>query len=361
MITQNLSAPMQVQGAPDAAGSVYQAQNQQNQNAMAAEQILQQHYQSMDAREKSRLSSTVVGAYQLKSFLDNNDLEGAQNFLTQRKSKLYNRMAYGEDIDTQETDYALQAIRDGKVDELKNSVNGVLAAGQVYGIIDRPHDNPYIQQFAAAKAAHPGWTDAQVQDYVYSRGQVGKTTVFGPDGQVINQPGAVDAAADKAAKEGFASQTGKKAGEQVVLNDNTLGNLQNTKQAVNAARAALPKVQATGPLFGRAGDAAKDVDYVNLQRDLNEITLLAKDLYNLGSGQGFTDADRDFLKELSGGSYNRADSIAYALDRFDSAIESRSKFLQQQNQRYNTQYGGGGKQPAPQQPNNNLIRWDDLQ
>lgn len=318
-------------------------QQQQNQNAMTTANLLQQHYQTLDAREKSRLSSSIVGAVQLKQFLDRGDLPGAVNFLEQRKQTLHSRIAGGENVDTQETDYALNALRSGNLQELKNGVDGLIAAGQVYGIIGAPASNPYIEQFKAVKMAHPEWSDAQVQDYVYTRGQVGKGTTFDQSGNVVNQPGAVAAAAERVGAEKFAEGQGGAAGKAVIANDVTLGNLANLRQAVTAAKTQLQRVSMTGPVLGRAGEASRDPEYVNLQRNLNEITLLAKDLYNLGSGQGFTDADRNFLKELAGGSYNRAESIQYALDRFDATLNNREAFLRGQSTQYQQQFGAGGQ------------------
>jgi len=347
-ISMNLATPDTATGIQNANQQRNQNEAQANSNAMAAEQVLQKHYEALDTREKSRLSSTIAGAVQLKQFIDSGDLPGAQNFLEQRKQSLQTRIAHGENVDTQETDYALNALRTGNLQELKNGIDGLVAAGQVYGILGST-GNPYIDQFKEVKKAHPGWTDAQVQDYVYTRGNVGKGTIFDQNGQVVNQAGAVNAAAQKAGAEAFATGSGTAAGKEVITNNSTLGNLSNMKQAVDAARQQLTRVSATGPIFGRAGDAAKDPEYINLQRNLNEITLLAKDLYNLGSGQGFTDTDREFLKELAGGSYNRAESISYALDRFDQALASRASVLNNQNQQYQQQYGAGANQP-PQQP-----------
>lgn len=113
-----------------------QEQEQQNRNAMAAQKVLGQHYQNMNAREKSRLTSTIAGAAQLNTFLQNNDLEGAHNFLQNRRQTIASRMAAGEDVDTQETDAALQMIQTGNVQELQNNVQGLLAAGQVYGMVN---------------------------------------------------------------------------------------------------------------------------------------------------------------------------------------------------------------------------------
>lgn len=121
----------------------------QNQQAveMNNEQILKQHYDTLDTREKSRLQSVVVGAAQLKQFLDNNDLEGAHNFLTRRRTGLQGRLANGEQIDTEDTDAALQMLRSGNIEELQNNVNALMAAGRVVGISDSPDMPSNIQEW----------------------------------------------------------------------------------------------------------------------------------------------------------------------------------------------------------------------
>lgn len=338
-----------------------QNQQQQNSNAMATEQTLRAHYEAMDAREKSRLSSTVIGASQLKPFLDNNDVEGATDFLMRRRNALHQRIGLGENIDTQETDYALQALREGKLDELKNNVNGLMSAGQVYGIINPTLTaggdtgvlvNRMIQEGSAVSVQ-----DA-LQQIKGGAGQAGKNAANISTGRAANyetQTGNNKSDLDYKPRISFNDAQSKAAGDQIVKNDTALGNLNNLQQAISAAKTTLPKVMSTGPVFGRVGAAAKDPDYINLQRDLNEITLLAKDLYNLGSGQGFTDADRDFLKELSGGAYNRDESIQYALDRFDASLATRKKFLQDQNQQYQQQYGGNSQPVQDIQPQGSKI------
>lgn len=130
--------PLEANARPlDTATPIQQMGQQQNQNALTAEELLKRHYQNIDDREKSRLSSTIAGAYQLKSFLDNDDMEGANTFLSRRKAALMQRIGSGENIDTQETDYALQALKSGNIDELRNDIDGLLAAGRVYGILDQ--------------------------------------------------------------------------------------------------------------------------------------------------------------------------------------------------------------------------------
>lgn len=133
----NPSIPLQLSSL-DTGAPVRQYGQDQRQNALTSQQILQEHYKTLDLREQSRLTSTVAGAAQLKQYLDNNDLEGAQNFLVRRRQQLQQRIGNGEAVDTQETDYALQAIRSGNVNELKNEINGLIAAGRVYGIVDQP-------------------------------------------------------------------------------------------------------------------------------------------------------------------------------------------------------------------------------
>lgn len=119
---------------------------------MGGEQILKQHFENLDSREKSRLTSVVAGAAQLQPFLQNNDIEGAKNFLMTRKAQLQARVGQGEAIDTEDTDAALQMLESGQIDTLKNNVHGLLAVGQVYGLgssKDLPSNIQEWQQYNA--------------------------------------------------------------------------------------------------------------------------------------------------------------------------------------------------------------------
>lgn len=69
----------------------------------------------------------------------------------------------------------------------------------------------------------------------------------------------------------------------------------------------------TGPITGLWNKYTKPQAQI-LESTLNSITLQAKDLYNLGSGQGFSDADREFLKEISGGLKNYKGSLGAILE-----------------------------------------------
>lgn len=116
--------------------NIQQAERDNAQTKQINEQTIKQHYDNLDAREKSRMTSVIAGAAQLKTFLDNEDIDGANNFLTSRKNSLMARLGAGENIDSQETDAAIQMLKEGRIDELKNNVNSLMAAGQIYGVIN---------------------------------------------------------------------------------------------------------------------------------------------------------------------------------------------------------------------------------
>ena len=182
----NPNIPMAVDKL-DTAAPVNNAATQQTNNALATEQILKQHYDNLDAREKSRLTSTVAGAAQLKSYLDNDDLEGAHSFLVQRRASLHSRLGAGENVDTQETDYALEKLRKGEVDTLKNDINGLMAAGQVYGILGGKDMPSTVQEWQYYNSLAPEdqqrFLNMKRANQTINLG--GTQTVLGPDGKPI--------------------------------------------------------------------------------------------------------------------------------------------------------------------------------
>lgn len=143
---------------------------------------------------------------------------------------------------------------------------------------------------------------------------------------------------------GFAKNRSEAAGKVSIENNKSTVDLENLGYSINQAKLLLPKVALTGPILGRAGNAANDPDYANLQGALNGITLQAKELYNLGSGQGFSDADRDFLGEVIAGKYSRAETIDLALNRMANLAQKRSQFLGQQNQGFTNEFNYTGNQ-----------------
>lgn len=101
------------------------------------EQTAQNRFNNLEQREQSRIKSTIIGAAQLNSYLENNDIEGARNFLNQRKQNLQNRMAMGENIDTTQTDEALQLL-DQDPQQLRNLAQSNIKVGQQLGLLSKP-------------------------------------------------------------------------------------------------------------------------------------------------------------------------------------------------------------------------------
>lgn len=154
-----------------------------------------------------------------------------------------------------------------------------------------------------------------------------------------------------AAPKAFNDKRGAKAGENSVTNEDTMASLDTLDNTITEGRAALKKTKATGPLLGPGAEAINDPEFKNLQGHVNALTLQAKDLFNLGSGQGFSDNDLKFLKDVTAGKYARADTISYAFDRMENLSEKRRQFLSKRNQSYNVEFGyqpvgGGNQQPS---------------
>lgn len=186
-----------------------------------------------------------------------------------------------------------------------------------------------------------GKGDAPVPNFTKTLGSV--TTIPGYN-EALAIRGATVKGAEKQAEKNVelemnpiiakATKVAEGQGGKILDNDAALGNLQSMRDSIADARLLVPTVAMTGPILGRVGALAQDPDYNNLQGALNSITLQAKELYNLGSGQGFTDADRTFLQEIVSGKYARAEQIPMALERLDRALARREAFLAKQNASY---------------------------
>jgi len=105
---------------------------------------------------------------------------------------------------------------------------------------------------------------------------------------------------------------GKKYGELQTKTQEVEGLVTN----IDIARDALQKAKMTGPLFGRIGKAASEPNYVNWQGAKNGLTLLAKSIYGMPNAN-FSDADRDFLDEITGGRFPSKEAAEKTLDRLD--------------------------------------------
>ncbi len=191
-------------------------------------------------------------------------------------------------------------------------------------------------------------------------------TTFDDAGNIISAPGYAEAKGNVkyneqsgknrsdlefAAPTGYAQKRGDAAGTASIKNDDTISSLNTLDDTITEGRKALATAGATGPIFGRIGNAANDPEYKNLQGYVNSMTLQAKDLYNLGSGQGFSDNDLKFLGDVTAGKYSKAETIKYAFDRMENLSEKRRQFISSRNQSYNNEFGYGG-QPTQSAPSN---------
>lgn len=235
----------------DTATPIRQAVQDQQSQEMNHEKILQEHYATLDAREKSRLTSTVAGAAQLKTFLDRDDLEGAHNFLLQRRQSIQGRMANGENLDTEETDAALDMLRTGKIDELKNGVHSLMAAGQVYGILHKNDQPSNIQEWQQYNAMPPEDQKRYLQmkraNQVVDQGN--QHTVIDPTGApVTSYPTQLKPGEEPAVRQEQATATaiGTKAGERAAAGQQAEFNERISRNYLTQALKVLP--QATGGL-----------------------------------------------------------------------------------------------------------------
>lgn len=110
---------LQTQGV-DTATPILQAQQIKTQterndalNELREIQAANAKIQGMNAREQARFDSMINASAELGSYLESGNVEGAEAFLTARRADLGKRIAAGEDVDTVQTDFALQAIRSG--------------------------------------------------------------------------------------------------------------------------------------------------------------------------------------------------------------------------------------------------------
>lgn len=103
---------------------------------------LQQRQQQIDNQTRTtdakigqeRIKSTVFAASRLKPLLDSGDIEGARSLLERRKANLESRIANGENVNTVETDEALEALANNP-DSLKKDVDTLVSLGARQGYI----------------------------------------------------------------------------------------------------------------------------------------------------------------------------------------------------------------------------------
>lgn len=130
---------------------------------------------------------------------------------------------------------------------------------------------------------------------------------------------ALDVALGKAGAKSYAE-------EQIKVQEAT-----NFLDNLDVARDRLAKAKMTGPVFGRVGKAASDPSYVDWQGAKNGLTLLAKTIYAMPSAN-FSDADRDFLDDITGGKFPNQGASEKTIDRLE-LLANKAIRNSQKNQR----------------------------
>lgn len=336
--------PLMVNDRPlDTATPIRQANEDQQNNALRAEQTLRMHYDNMDARDKSRLASVVIGAAQLKPFLDRGDYEGATNLMTTRQRNIHRRMAEGEPIDSQETDAALDMAHNKRWDELKSNVDGVLAAGQVYGLINVQNTAGGDTGILADRLVKEGSAkdiNEALQIIKGGAGQTGKNTADISSGSAANyatQSGQNRSDVETASQKAFNTETGKAAGERQAEGTKTIQGMEGIMGAfndlkassVNAPSGTFEDIGATLANKGGAGGpgARAQADFIK-KRAAAENAIRAS-FRVVGSG-GQSDADAKPFIDMLPDSSDSADVKASAIDATMQALRTKVSILARQ-------------------------------
>ena len=146
MNTVNTNIPLSVQSIDTASPLIRLSQQmrQKKQDNIAQEthdtnqkirqeQLQQERYQSLDTRNQSRLNSVILGAAELDTYLKTGNVDGAKNFLLNRRADLGQRIANGESVDTAETDEAL-ALLESDPEMLRTQTSQAIELGRNLGI-----------------------------------------------------------------------------------------------------------------------------------------------------------------------------------------------------------------------------------
>lgn len=101
-------------------------------------QVAAAKFSQLDTRNQWRTKSNVIAAAQLNGFLESGDIEGAQNFLQTRKSQIEQAKSIFPDLDTNETDRAIEELKSGDIETMKKVNKTAIAFGQMIGVLQKP-------------------------------------------------------------------------------------------------------------------------------------------------------------------------------------------------------------------------------
>ena len=290
-------------------------------------EIAGKRIENMDARQQQRLKSSVIGAAQLDGFLQSGNIEGARSFLTRRRQELGQRIAAGENVDTAETDEALQLL-DSDIEQLKQTTSDALEFGKQTGILKRPGGTrglPADVVFAdeLGKARDAG-DNQRVQDLLLAKKALEKGQTVDDQGNIIAARGATTAATELSEAKETGTQQAKLKLEPSVVQAKEIAKKVGTAEGVNIVElneriAGLPRLEtivnelsdlgrvATFTTVGKARDATRrqlglDVGVGAIARKeyiskvANEILPLLRQTF----GAAFTEREGDSLKATLG-------------------------------------------------------------
>ena len=176
-----------------------QQQEARNQKQFELDQ-LRQGFALQSDREQARYKSLIQGAVEISPFLDNDDLDGAEDFLTNRIEQL-DKLG----IDSSDSRRELEDFLDDP-EMFKKNVKSAIGYGQQLGIIKTPDAS--LQGGATgilANRLRQENPDLSLQDALFQiKGGLNKGLTVGQDGKITNIEGFNQARAStaKAEKEG---------------------------------------------------------------------------------------------------------------------------------------------------------------
>lgn len=152
---QSLNTAPAVQQLGQAIQYRQQADRQQEQDKQNAElrgkqsEVLDE--QLLSAREDRVLRNIAPKALALSGLLKNGNTEGAKAFLMKNRQELGEQIAAGENVDTLETDEALQRIESGDVDGLIADLDSIVQGAQFKKLIPEAQAEVKVLDSAQAK------------------------------------------------------------------------------------------------------------------------------------------------------------------------------------------------------------------
>lgn len=259
------------------AGQKSQIETQKLQNQLTEQQISDARFKNLDAREQSRLRSVILGSAELKNYLDSNNTEGAKSFLLNRRANLQKRIAEGDNVDTTETDEALQML-DKNPKQLRQNVDQLTKFGQQLGVLSDPRANEAELNLKNAqaeyynkKATQPDYGGAtgtyaykimqdnpgmKFEDAFYIAQTGNRIGVTVKNGAVVPIQGLEDAKNRLKQAEAKGTEIGKSEGEALALLTSQLSKLPQLEQTVEELHRLGQK--ATYTLAGQAQDAIRN-------------------------------------------------------------------------------------------------------